>query len=333
MRVLLIAMFACSSGTSAAPADTRPKRWIAGDVHMHVSPPDDDVDLTVEGVAKAAKAASMEWVVLTPHLWGSVRGSRFHREWSEMAAKARATKAVSLIPGIEWTTRDGHFTVAGVDPSTLGRDLLASARDAGAFISVNHPFAVPTRIPGVSASHYDLSYRAWSEGTGPVAPLGGVEVWNVPLGFANVISRPGGMTGEARAWLEADKLARTKKQRVAAVGGTDNHKQAVMATTWVLAPDATEASVLEALKTGATCVGSPDAGTLQAKTTGDWVPIGGIVQGPSVTLRWQGTAQLFVDGRDLGEHTDGYVHAAGSVPHTYRIVVGASRCGFVYANL
>jgi len=57
------------------------------------------------------------------------------------------------------------------------------------------------------------------------------------------------------------------------------------------------------------------------------------VKGASVELRWKGTAQLFVDGRDLGEKPGRYVHATGGVPHTYRIVVGASRCGFVYANL
>ncbi len=330
MRAFALLLITTYSSTDAAPEK---KRWIAGDVHMHISPPDDDVDLSVEDVAREAKAAGLEWVVLTPHLWGSARGARYDREWIDMAKRARATKDVVLIPGIEWTTRDGHFTVAGVDVSTLGRDVLASAKSKGAFISVNHPFAVPTRIPGVSASHYDLSYRAWSEGSGSVAPIGGVEVWNVPLGFANMISRPGGLTGETRAWLEADKRARSKRQRVSAVGGTDNHKRAVMPTTWILAADASEASVLDALKIGATCVGGVDAGTLEARTTGSWVSIGGIVNGPSITLRWKGTAQLFVDGQDLGDKTGGYVHASGSLPHTYRIVVGGSRCGFVYANL
>ncbi len=331
MRVLALLLVAACSSTDAAP--DKPMRWIAGDVHMHVNPPDDDVDLSVEGVAREAKAAGLEWVVLTPHLWGSARGERYDREWIDMAKRARATKDVALIPGIEWTTRDGHFTITGIDVTALGRDVLSSAKSKGAFISVNHPFAVPTRIPGVSASHYDLSYRAWSEGSGPVAPIGGVEVWNVPLGFANLISRPGGLTGETRAWLEADKLARSKRQRVAAVGGTDNHRRAVMPTTWVLAADASEAAVLHALKTGATCVGGVDAGTLEARTTGAWVSIGGVVNGPAVALRWKGTAHLFVDGKDLGGKTAGYIHAAGSLPHTYRIVVGGSRCGFVYANL
>jgi len=344
MRIALglIAVIGCSSPAAAPspePPPSRPgkpdlRRWIPGDVHMHVAPPDTDVDLSVAGVAKAAREVGMEWVVLTPHLWGSVRGERYDKQWRDMAKQARATKGITLIPGIEWTTRTGHFTVAGVDVTALGADILQSARDRGGFVSVNHPFAVPTRIPGVSASHYDLSYRVWADNTGTPAPIIGVEVWNVPLGFANVISRPGGKTGEERAWASADLLARTKRQRVAAVGGTDNHKQAVMATTWVLADSASEAAVLDALRSGATCVGSPDAGSLEARADGGaWVRIGGAVKGAKVELRWSGMAQLFVDGIDHGEKSGGFVHATGGVPRTYRIVVGASRCGFVYANL
>ncbi len=333
--LLLLVGASCSSAAADAPVTKSTPRWIPGDVHMHVTPPDDDVDLSVAGVAKAAKAAGMEWVVLTPHLWPAAQGERYSKVWRQMAKDARATPGIALIPGIEWSTREGHFTVAGVDVPALGPDVLRSARDRGGFVSVNHPFAVPTRIPGVSASHYDLSYRAWSEPNSKAVPaaLHGVEVWNVPLGFANVISRPGGMTGEARAWLAADQLARSKKQRVAAVGGTDNHKQAVMATTWVLAEQATEAAVLAALRDGATCVGGPEAGTLEARTNGSWVPIGGIVRGTRVELRWKGTAQLFVDGKDYGERTSTFLHATDGLPHTYRIVVGASRCGFVYANI
>ena len=52
-----------------------------------------------------------------------------------------------------------------------------------------------------------------------------------------------------------------------------------------------------------------------------------------VDLRWTGRARLFIDGADAGEHDGGYTHAASADPHTYRIEVGASRCGFLYANL
>jgi len=350
----ILAIVACSSSgaapddrSTAAPAPATPsptpspidpRRWIAGDVHMHVAPPDTDVVLSVSEIAKSARAAGMEFVVLTPHLWPGRRGPDFDKAWRAMAIEARATRGIALVPGIEWTTTRGHFTVAGVDVTSSlggggggGGDLLLAAHAAGAWISVNHPYALPTRIPGVLASHYDLSYRAWT-GRGRAAPLDGVEVWNLPLGLANVISRPGGTTGEARAWLAADRIARTEHHRMTAVGGTDNHKRVVVPTTWVLATAATEHGILEALRAGATCVGGPEAGTLRARGDGDWVRIGGIVHGPRVELVWDGPAELFVDGVDRGERT-GWVGETSGVPHTYRIVVGQSRCGFVYANL
>ncbi|MDQ3367888.1 MAG: hypothetical protein M3680_20890, partial [Myxococcota bacterium] len=52
-----------------------------------------------------------------------------------------------------------------------------------------------------------------------------------------------------------------------------------------------------------------------------------------VELRWQGRARLYVDGRDVGEHDGAFTHAAAAGVHTYRLQLGSSRCGFVYANL
>jgi hypothetical protein len=322
-----------------APIDAQPavdhRRWFAGDVHMHCSPPDDpaDVALGVDQIAARAREQKMDFVVLTPHLWPARRGHAFDVQWREMATRARKVASPTMIPGIEWTTPQGHFTVAGVDVPALGNDLLASAHALGAFVSVNHPFAVPTNLPIVPASHYDMSYRAWTAGGTP-QPIDGVEVWNVPLSFANIVSRPGGATGEARAWLAADKLARGEHRRITAVGGTDNHKFAVLATTWVLALDASEAALLDALRAGATCIGAPDAGTFRARGDGDWVRIGGVIAAAHmVTLAWDGAARLFVDGLDVGEHTGGYTHDAAGRAHTYRIVAGMSRSGFIYANI
>ncbi len=323
---------------AAPPAE--PLRWLAGDVHMHVSPPDhpDDVELSASQIAAAAKDAHMDFVVLTPHVWPSRWGVAFRRQWRAFATEARAQTGVTLIPGIEWTSSAGHFTITGVDVVTLGDDVLASAHAAGAFVSVNHPFAVPTRLPGIPASHYDMSYRAWTHDTGHArgfTAIDGVEVWNVPRSFANVLSRPGGATGEQRAWLAANAVVHAEHRKLTAVGGTDNHHRAVAPTTWVLAPDASEASILEALRSGRTCVGSPAGGSFRARgDDGSWVHIGGAVRAAgSVTLAWDGAARLFIDGVDAGEHTGGFEHPTGGELHTYRIETGASRCNFIYANL
>ena len=330
-----------SKDASAPLAD--PRRWIPGDFHLHVAPLDvrEGVTLTVADLADHARGAGLEFVVLTPHLWSGMwrspaRRGRFLDAWRDLAAAARTADGVTLIPGVEYGIHGhGHFGVWGVDVAALdGADFLAAARAAGAFVVVNHPFAVPTKIPGIPLSDKDLSFRPWARGTGEAPPLDGVEVWNVPLGLANLVSRPDGATGEDRAFAAADALARRERRRVAVVGGSDDHRGFVQPTTWVLAADASEPALLAALRAGATCVGGPEAGTLEGRGDDDWVGIGGSVRAASrVELRWNGRAHLYVDGVDRGEHDSGWVHDDAAGVHTYRIRQGDSRCGFVYANL
>ena len=311
--------------------------WFAGDVHEHVAPLDTDVDLDADQIAAAAHDRGMDFVVVTPHLhpWQWSDGS-YAQRWRQLADHARTIRSVTLVPGVEWTTGYGHFTVTGVAIDELGPDLLASAHAKHAFISVNHPFAVPTHIAHVPVSEYNMSYRVWTAHAPGFTAIDGVEVWNVPLSLANLLSKPGGATGEARAWLAADRLVHDEHRRITAVGGTDNHRRSVAATTWVLAGDRSEAAILEALRSGRTCVGGPEAGSFRARGDGDpaWVGIGGTVRAPArVTLAWDGVARLYVDGIDAGEHRDGFVHDTGGALHTYRIERDRSRCGFIYANL
>jgi hypothetical protein len=97
-----------------------------------------------------------------------------------MATRARALTGFTVIPGVEYTVWGfGHFGVSGVDLATIGNDFLTDATQRGAIVVVNHPFAQPTRIPGVPISEMDLSFRPWT--TGGASPhLDGVEVWNFP---------------------------------------------------------------------------------------------------------------------------------------------------------
>jgi hypothetical protein len=314
-----------------------PRTWLAGDLHLHIAPLDHR-----EGVTLAvADITGLDFVVVTPHLWKSTwssptRRARWVAAWRDLAASARSRTDVTIIPGVEYGVPGlGHFGISGVDISALsGDDFFTAAQSAGAFVVVNHPFAVPTRIPGIPISEKDLSFRPWASKRGTAPALDGVEVWNVPLGLANLVSRPGGQTGEERAFAAADALARRERRRITVVGGSDDHRGFVRATTWVLAADAGEAAILAALRAGATCVGGPEAGTLEARGDGDWVRIGGSVTATSaVELRWQGRARVFVDGADRGEHDGAFTHTDAAGVHTYRIVIGDSRSGFVYSNL
>ncbi len=324
--------------THLAPHD--PRRWLAGDLHMHVQPMDaEGVVLSISDIAAEAARIGLEFVVLTPHLRPSRWSDDYRRRWRAFAAEARAVVAPTMVPGIEWTTKTGHFTIAGAEIDRIrDRDVRGSAASAGAFVSVNHPFAVPTNIPGVAVSHVDMSYRRWTRGEATDPDLDGVEVWNAPLALANLVSRPGGQTAERHAWSAANRSVHERRQRIAAVGGSDNHRHNVLATTWVLAAEATERAILEALHGAATCIGGPEAGSMRARGDADppdrWVSIGGMIAAPiTAILTWTGQATLFIDDVDVGSHDGGYVHATGGGLHTYRIEQAASRCGFIYANL
>jgi hypothetical protein len=323
-------------------------RWIPGDLHAHVTPLDreGDVALDVEGIARLAREEGLEFVFLTPHLrpptWDDpVQRRRFLAGHAEMAAAARAVERPTLVPGVEVTVPDvGHFGVSGVAPGALaGADgFLEAAAGAGALVVVNHPWAVPTRIPGIRASHADVSYRPWTAGAEGFDRFHAVEVWNVRLGLGNLVSRPGGRTAEDFALERAARHVRETGRRVALVGGSDNHGRMLPATTWVFAGDASEAAILAGIRAGATCVGGPEAGTLRARgdrdPPGAWARIGGTARAAgTVELRFDGEARVFVDGDDRGVHRGRFVHDGVEGVHAYRIVAGRSRSGFVYANL
>src|SRR5262249_8310331 len=144
-------------------------------------------------------------------------------------------------------------------------------------------------------------------------------------------------SGEARALAEADRLARGARRHLVLVGGSDNHWKMILPTTWVFAKEDSEQGILAGLRAGATCVGGPEAGSLRARggldPEGTWVGIGGTISAErKVSLRFTGKARVFVDGVDRGVFDGGFSSQADPSPHTYRIVAGESRSGFIYAN-
>jgi hypothetical protein len=340
-----------ASATPAAPAppidppsSAANRRWIAGDLHMHVAPIDarEGQSLTIADLATWGPAAGLEFVIVTPHVHPSTWRAPAKRRawlarWAELAAAARAVHGFTIIPGTEYTVWGfGHFGVSGVDLAALGDDFLADATSRGAFVVVNHPFAEATHIPGIPISERDLSFRPWTD-RGASPHLDGVEVWNFPLALANLAKRPRGLTGEQRAFAAADELARRERRHIAVTGGSDSHRRHMLPTTWVLAADAREPTILAALRAGATCVGGPEAGTLEAHGDADardqWAAIGDSAHATAtIELRWSGRARLFVDGSDAGEHDGAFTHTTAAGVHTYRLEQGRSHCGFVYAN-
>lgn len=341
VEVVVAAADAAPPPPDAAPPT--PRRWIAGDLHMHVAPPGalNDVTMTLPQIARQARANGLEFVIVTPHLWE--RGWKAPRQrakwqglWREMAALARAQEGITVIPGVEYGVSGvGHFGISGVALDTLeGPDFLAAVDAAGAFIVVNHPFAVALRDPDIPGSRSDYSYKPWTSRK-PIDrrdPIDGVEVWNHMLRWARLIQAK----KEAASFDAANRLVHAERRPIAIVGGSDNHRDWIQPTTWVLAADASESTILAALHAGATCVRGTEA-AIEARGDADppdrWAAIGETAHGARIELRWQGRGRLFIDGVDRGVHAGGFVHADAEGLHTYRLEVARSRCGFVYANL
>ena len=136
-----------------------------------------------------------------------------------------------------------------------------------------------------------------------------------------------------------DRRIAQEHKRYIATGGSDNHRELLQPTTWVLAKAGTTADVFDALVAGRIVVGGIEASSFEARSDLDpkWQPIGADLQaGSKVALRWQGTATLVVDGSRHPPRKDGYTHSIqpGSF-HFYRLEAGPgsrSRSNWIYVN-
>src|SRR5688572_4755838 len=97
-RWLALALVACSTSRhdprlrdDAGMPDTR--QWFAGDLHMHVQPPDEphEVQMSLLEIAGAAREADLDFLVLTPHLYPNQVGDDYDHRWNEMAELARVS--------------------------------------------------------------------------------------------------------------------------------------------------------------------------------------------------------------------------------------------------
>ena len=145
MRLLALGLVvACSSASPRAAtrddashagydANEDRRHWFAGDMHMHVAPPDsrDDVRLSVTEIATAAARAGMDFVVLTPHLWPwrwEKGHSEWERAWRELAATSATIQSPTMIPGVEWTTGDEPLKVCAF-PARIALDMALEVID------------------------------------------------------------------------------------------------------------------------------------------------------------------------------------------------------------
>jgi MYXO-CTERM domain-containing protein len=126
----------------APPAPLRRGRaWVAGDFHVHSRESGDaDPAADLDAVAEAARAAGLDFVLLSEH------NTDAHLQLLA-AAQARHPDLL-LLPGVEWTSHRGHALVPGATsppPFWVGLDGLTAADAAadaaaqGALFAPAHP--------------------------------------------------------------------------------------------------------------------------------------------------------------------------------------------------
>lgn len=142
------------------------RRLLKGDLHTHTHGSDGVV--TAEELARRAQRHGLDFLAITDH-----NQMTTHRSLPRLPG-------LTLIPGVEWTHYQGHANFLGIDQPYDGifaantdeefRARFTTARQRGAFISINHPF---DEVCG-----YQFDWQS--------LPFDCLEVWNGPMRESNL---------------------------------------------------------------------------------------------------------------------------------------------------
>lgn len=312
-----------------------------GDLHVHVSPPDDagHSKLTVASAMDAARKAGLDFVVVTPHAadrdTGGGSGQTLVRRESEAVAATPVAAGERLWPlvvsGWEFTRASpGHLGVSFFRMEDVARvpaeGKAAAALAKGALVVVNHPFFRPVEsdLAFMKVLENDRRWRPFfGEGKDDLA-WNAIEVWHersvlVQKAHAGARAAKYPDTQMVSAALAAwDRATLAQKRRIVAVGGSDCHGKvpyaiAPMAMVAVRVETADEEGLRRGLLAGNVTFGR-DGG----RAAGDFaatsdVPGASAIVGGSlaakgeVRLTWSGKAALVEDGVRIGEFEGGAV--------------------------
>lgn len=114
---------------------SRTKPIVLIDIHTHTSPRSDDSLVSPEALMSQAKRAGLDGICLTEHdaFWPPIALEPLSEEYG-----------VTLFPGCEVTTEEGHLLVFGLDRYVFGMHRAAFVRElvdrAGGAIVLAHPY-------------------------------------------------------------------------------------------------------------------------------------------------------------------------------------------------
>lgn len=185
-----------------------------------------------------------------------------------------------------------------------------------------------------------LSWGASRPGVVPLhdVPVDGLETISGLLHLASLaVGRRGDELDIPHVFEHLERRMLAERRRLVPLAGSDNHRDLLFATVWTFARERSRGGVFDALRAGRVCVGGPETTSFRARTDQEptWSAVGAALRADRwVELRWQGEAELFVDGRSLGDLRGGFRHEVEpGAFHIYRIVRGPSWSGFIHVNL
>lgn len=217
-------------------------RWLKGELHAHTNHSDGQYSLP-EAI-KLAEQAGLDFLALTDH-----------NTVSQNIARHRLETDLTLIPAMELTTLSGHCNLYGLEaPADDFRALRAedaiglmrTAKDRGAYISLNHP-------------HCSNCGWKWSFDV----PHDWVEVWNGPWREDN---------RKTLVWWQEQLAA---GRRLTAIGGSDFHRphpyiRHGAPCNWIYANGRSVNAILRAVDRGRVTLSHSPEGPRLCLSIGQW---------------------------------------------------------------
>lgn len=258
-----------------APALEQGPRWYAGDFHVH-SRESGDADPPIAQILEFAAAAGLDFVELSDHNTNSQL---------DFYGDAQAGSSVLLVPGVEYTTYDGHANGIGAtawvdhkigQPGVTIAGAAQQYRDQGALFAINHPALDLGDICIGCAWHQELDASAIDAveiGTGGLEPIGYLFV-DENIAFWDMLCDQGA--------------------HVAPIGGSDDHSGGAGSgfsysplgnpTTMVYADALDVASIVAAVAAGRTVVKLQGPDDPMVELTSDVAPEGDTITADQAEL-------------------------------------------------